>query len=57
MINHESEIPIKELNSSELKNVKKQILVGPNDGFDGFLREFSVGEGDILLYIDMIGTI
>ena len=45
MINHESKIPVKVLNSPELKNVKKQILVGPNDGFDGFLREFIISEG------------
>ncbi len=45
MVNHESKIAVKELNSPELQNVKKQILVGPKDGFDGFMREFILGVG------------
>ena len=50
MINHENDIQVVELNSDGLKNVRKQILVGPNDGFDGYMRMFILSESGFTPY-------
>ena len=45
MVRHESQVERIDLSSEDIKNVKKQILIGPNDGFNGYFRVFSVGPG------------
>ena len=50
MVKHENDVEIIEMDSPDLKNVKKQILVGPNDGYDGFMRMFTVGENGYTPY-------
>ena len=44
MVRSEDDVKIIELHQEGLKNVKKQILVGPKDGYDGFMRMFIIGE-------------
>ncbi|MCK4235066.1 cupin domain-containing protein [candidate division WOR-3 bacterium] len=50
MIKHEDEVEIIELQQEDLKNVKKQVLVNPKDGFNGFMRMFIVGENGYTPY-------
>ena len=44
MTSHEDDVEVIELQQEDLKDVKKQILAGPKDGYDGFMRLFIVGE-------------
>lgn len=44
MVRHEDDIEVVKLQQEDLKNVKKQILVGPKDGYEGFMRMFIVAE-------------
>jgi quercetin dioxygenase-like cupin family protein len=50
VIGHEDNREIIELNRENLKNVKKQILIGPKDGYDGFMRLFIVGKNGYTPY-------
>ncbi len=50
MVKHEDDVEITELNQEGLKNVRKQILVGPGDGYDGFMRMFIVEENGYTPY-------
>ncbi len=45
MVRHESEITETVLQGDNIKGVKKRILIGPEDGLDGFLRVFTVSPG------------
>jgi quercetin dioxygenase-like cupin family protein len=45
MIIHEAERPTRSVYGEGLRGVQKQILVGPRDGYAGFLREFRLGPG------------
>jgi quercetin dioxygenase-like cupin family protein len=45
MVRHESEKKPYPFYGEGDKQVLKQILVGPRDGYDGFLREFTVPPG------------
>ena len=44
MVKHEDDVEIIVMDSPDLKNVKKQILIGPKDGYEGFMRMFTIGE-------------
>jgi len=45
MVRHESEIKSVDMVGNGVVGVTKQILVGPKDGYDGFLRVFTVQPG------------
>jgi len=45
MVTHETERKKRPVYGEGLRSVEKQILVGPRDGFAGFLREFSLEPG------------
>ncbi len=45
MISHESEKKSVPVYGDGVKDVHKQILVGPRDGFTGYLREFTLAPG------------
>jgi quercetin dioxygenase-like cupin family protein len=45
MVIHESERKTRAVYGEGLQNVHKQILIGPRDGFSGYLREFSLEPG------------
>ena len=45
MVRHESDIERMELSGDDIKNVEKQILIGPEDGFNGFFRVFAIKPG------------
>lgn len=45
MVRHESEKKPYPVYGEGDKQVMKQILVGPKDGFDGYLREFTLAPG------------
>jgi quercetin dioxygenase-like cupin family protein len=45
MVIHETERKRCAVYGEGLHGAEKQILVGPRDGFSGFLREFSLGPG------------
>jgi quercetin dioxygenase-like cupin family protein len=45
MLIHETERKKRPVYGEGLRSVQKQILVGPRDGFPGFLREFSLAPG------------
>jgi quercetin dioxygenase-like cupin family protein len=45
MVIHESERKIREVYGEGVRSVRKQILVGPREGFSGYLREFTLGPG------------
>ena len=44
MINHENNVEVTEVFGEDIENVKKQVLVGPSDGYEGFMRMFIIGE-------------
>jgi quercetin dioxygenase-like cupin family protein len=44
MIDHERNIKSIGLEGDSLKNIKKQILIGPKDDFSGYMRMFTIGE-------------
>ncbi|OQX54364.1 MAG: hypothetical protein B5M53_05900 [Candidatus Cloacimonas sp. 4484_209] len=50
MVRHTDEVPIITLEGDDLKDVKKQVLVSPEDGFNGFLRMFIVEKGGYTPY-------
>ena len=45
MVRHESQAASAPVYGDGVSKVAKQILVGPRDGFDGYLREFTLGPG------------
>ena len=45
MVRHESEIRSRPVYGDGKQRVYKQILVGPQDGYQGFLREFTLDPG------------
>jgi quercetin dioxygenase-like cupin family protein len=45
MVTHESERKARAVYGEGLRSVRKQILVGPRDGYAGFLREFTLEPG------------
>lgn len=45
MVRHESEIEAVEVQGEGISGVRKQILVGPNDGWNGYMRVFSLEVG------------
>ena len=45
MVRHESEIKSVDMVGNGVVGVTKQILIGPKDGYDGFLRVFTVQPG------------
>jgi len=45
MVRHESEIRSVDMVGNGVVGVTKQILIGPKDGYDGFLRVFTVQPG------------
>lgn len=45
MVRHESDITEELLAGDTLKDVKKKILIGPKDGYKGYLRVFSLSPG------------
>ena len=46
MVRHESEIEGVVLSSPQFAGIFKKILVGPLDGYDGYMRLFSVPPGN-----------
>jgi quercetin dioxygenase-like cupin family protein len=50
MVIHESERKARPVYGEGLRSVSKQILVGPREGFAGFLREFTVEPGGFTPY-------
>jgi quercetin dioxygenase-like cupin family protein len=52
MIAHESELNARPVYGDGIQDVSKQILVGPRDGFNGYLREFTLGPGGHTPYHD-----
>lgn len=45
MVRHESDIGSVEMKGTGINGVTKQILIGPKDGYDGYLRVFTVQPG------------
>ncbi len=45
MVIHETERKTRAVYGEGLRSVQKQILVGPRDGFTGYLREFTLEPG------------
>lgn len=45
MVRHESEIESVEVKGEGISGVRKQILVGPNDGWQGYMRVFALEVG------------
>ena len=45
MITHESKIEPQAVYGDGIQDVRKQILVGPRNGFPGYLREFTLAAG------------
>lgn len=45
MIRHEDEIQSVAMSGNDVLGVTKKILIGPKDGYDGFLRVFTVEPG------------
>ena len=45
MVTHESQRKSRPVYGEGTKSVSKQILVGPRDGFSGYLREFTLAPG------------
>ena len=45
MVIHENDRPRRDVYGEGVRAVQKQILVGPRDGYTGFLREFRLGPG------------
>jgi quercetin dioxygenase-like cupin family protein len=45
MVTHESQVKGDPVYGEGVNKVNKQILVGPRDGFDGYLREFTLEAG------------
>jgi quercetin dioxygenase-like cupin family protein len=45
MVTHESARKTREVYGEGLRSVQKKILVGPRDGYPGFLREFTLEPG------------
>ncbi|AEJ19141.1 cupin domain-containing protein [Gracilinema caldarium] len=45
MVRHESEITPLPMQGKEIEGVMKQILIGPRDGYEGYLRVFTVAPG------------
>lgn len=45
-VSHEDDIPAVELSSEQLKAVSKQVLIGPEQGWEGYvMRQFHIGKG------------
>jgi len=44
MINHEKNVEVVDVTGAEIENVKKQILIGPKEGFEGYMRMFILAE-------------
>lgn len=45
MVRHENDIASTEMKGNGVVGVTKQILIGPKDGYDGYLRVFTVQPG------------
>jgi len=45
MVRHENDIGPVEMKGNNVVGVTKQILIGPKDGYDGYLRVFTVQPG------------
>jgi len=45
MVRHENDIGSVEMKGNNVVGVTKQILIGPKDGYDGYLRVFTVQPG------------
>ena len=45
MVRHDSEVTPYDLIGDGIKDVAKQVLAGPRDGFGGYLRKFTVSPG------------
>ena len=45
MVRHESEVTAVPMSGPDIKGAMKQILIGPNDGYEGYLRVFTVEPG------------
>jgi len=50
MVIHESEVKTRAVYGEGLRSVSKQILMGPRQGFAGYLREFTVEPGGFTPY-------
>ncbi len=50
MVIHESERKTREVYGEGVRRVRKQILVGPREGFAGYLREFTLEPGGCTPY-------
>jgi len=50
MVIHESKRKTREVYGEGLRSVRKQILVGPREGFAGYLREFTLDPGGYTPY-------
>ncbi|MGO8692811.1 MAG: cupin domain-containing protein [Rectinemataceae bacterium] len=45
MVRHESEIKPVEMSGEDICGALKQILIGPKDGYEGYLRVFTLSPG------------
>jgi len=45
MVRHEDDIQSVKMAGDDVKDVTKKIMIGPQDGYDGFLRVFTVQVG------------
>ncbi|GAB1482430.1 cupin domain-containing protein [Treponema sp.] len=45
MVRHEDDVQSVPMSGDDIKGVSKQILIGPKDGYDCFLRVFTVQSG------------
>jgi quercetin dioxygenase-like cupin family protein len=45
MIGHENDKKFRPVHGDDVEGVGKKILIGPRDGLEGYLREFSLAEG------------
>jgi quercetin dioxygenase-like cupin family protein len=44
MVRHENDIEAVAVTMQDARNVTKQVLVNPQDGYDGFLRMFTIAQ-------------
>lgn len=45
MVRHEKDVPASEMKGEGVQGVSKRIVIGPQDGYNGFFRVFTVQPG------------
>jgi quercetin dioxygenase-like cupin family protein len=50
MVRHENDIEAVAVTMEGAQNVTKQVLVGPEDGYEGFMRMFTITQNGNTLY-------